>query len=121
MSAADKHPADNQTIDELWVAAAAAVGLTVERTTDAYASTDGQGTIAIGAAHTLDGDDSLAQLVLHELCHALVQGEENLRRPDWGLDNTSERDLDAEHACLRLQAHLADAHALRSLLCLGDG
>jgi hypothetical protein len=111
-----KHPLDNATIDELWIAAAAAVGLAVERTTDAYASTDGRGTITIGAAHTLDADDSLAQLVLHELCHALVQGEENLRTPDWGLDNTSERDLDREHACLRLQAHLADQHVLRGLL-----
>jgi hypothetical protein len=116
MSGADKHPADNPIIDELWIAAAAAVGLAVERTTDAYASTDGGGTISIGAADTLDADDSLAQLVLHELCHALVQGNENLRVPDWGLDNTSERDLDREHACLRLQAHLADQHVLRAML-----
>jgi len=115
MTGGDKHPLDNP-ITMVLDAAAAAVGLSVERTTDAYASTDGRGTITIGAAHTLDADDSLAQLVLHELCHALVQGKENLRVPDWGLDNTSDRDLDREHASLRLQAHLADQHVLRAML-----
>jgi Putative zinc- or iron-chelating domain len=112
----DKHPLDDEVLDELWIAAAARLGFRVERTTEAYASADGRGTVYVGTADTLDADDSVAQLVLHELCHALVQGEANLRLPDWGLDNTSERDLCAEHACLRLQAHLADQEALRALL-----
>jgi hypothetical protein len=112
----NRHPLDRPEIDRVWIRAAARLGFSVERTTEAYASSDGRGTITIGAAATLDPDDTLAQLVLHELCHALVQGEENLARPDWGLDNTSERDLPNEQACLRLQAHLADRHALRGLL-----
>jgi hypothetical protein len=113
---AERHPLDRPPIDEIWTRAAARLGFVVERTGEAYASTDGQGRILIGAPETLDADDSVAQLVFHELCHALVQGEGNLRVPDWGLDNTDDRHLPAEHACLRLQAHLADGHALRALM-----
>src|SRR2546423_5617751 len=116
MSAPGRHPLADEVFDQIWIAAPARLGFRVERTGEAYATTDGQGTIGIGAAETLDGDDSVAQLVLHELCHALVQGEESRAMRDWGLDNTSDRDLSAEHACLRLQAHLADRHALRALL-----
>jgi hypothetical protein len=116
MTTADRHALNDNDIERIWIQAAARVGFRVERTQDAYATSDGGGLVAIGADETLDRDDSVAQLVFHELCHALVQGEENLGRPDWGLDNTSDRDLVAEHACLRLQAHLADAHALRALM-----
>jgi len=116
MTPTQTHPLFEGPIEQIWIDAAARVGFAVQRTQDAYATTDGSGIIAIGASETLDRDDSLAQLVFHELCHALVQGPENLGAPDWGLDNTSERDLVNEHACLRLQAHLADAQALRPLM-----
>jgi Putative zinc- or iron-chelating domain len=116
MTTQQAHALQDIRIERIWIDAAARVGLTVQRTQDAYATTDGSGIIAIGADATLDADDSVAQLVFHELCHALVQGPDNLRVPDWGLDNTSERDLVCEHACLRLQAHLADAQALRPLM-----
>lgn len=116
MSTKPRHALHDSQIERIWIDAAARVGFRVERTHDAYASTDGNGVIAVGADETLDGDDSLAQLVFHEICHALVQGPENLGVADWGLDNTSDRDLVAEHACLRLQAHLADAQALRPLM-----
>ena len=56
----------------------------------------------------------LAQLILHELCHALVEGPGALNRPDWGLDNESARDVEREHACLRLQARLAQRQRLES-------
>lgn len=61
-------------LDELWLACAAEVGLRVRRTADAYASTDGRGTLSISTPEHLDADDCLAQMVFHELCHALVQG-----------------------------------------------
>jgi hypothetical protein len=109
-------PLDRPDVDRLWIEAARRIGFRVERTQDAYASTDGQGTILIGARETLDADDSLAQLVMHELCHALVQGETRWGLVDWGLDNTSARDDVREEACLRLQAHLAAAHGLRTLM-----
>src|SRR5688572_22860039 len=116
MTSQDRHALFDSRIERIWIDAAARVGLTVQRTQDAYATTDGSGVIAIGADETLDHDDSVAQLVFHELCHALVEGPENLHVPDWGLDNTSPRDLVNEHACLRLQVHLADARALRALM-----
>jgi hypothetical protein len=109
-------PLATDEIEALWTAAAARLGFRVVRTADAYATSDGHGTIAIGVAEVLDPDDAVAQLVFHELCHALTQGEDALRLPDWGLDNTGPRDVVREHACLRLQAHLADAHGLRALM-----
>jgi len=109
-------PLDAPELDQLWSGAAARCGFRVERGEAAYATTDGAGTIHIGARHTLDSDDSLAQLILHELCHGLVQGEASWQLPDWGLDNTSARDDVGEQACLRLQAELSDRHGLRQLM-----
>jgi len=103
-------------LDAIWLAVARAFGLRVERSDEVYASTDGEGTLTLGTRETLDPDDCLAQMIFHELCHALVQGEENLRVPDWGLDNLSERDVVREHACLRVQAKLASEYGLRGFL-----
>src|SRR3954454_11715389 len=100
-------------IDEIWMQAATRCGFHVIRSGAAYASSDGRGAITIGEPHTLDDDDSVAQLVLHEICHALVQGEERWSDPDWGLDNTTDHDDVREQACLRLQAHFAAAQGLR--------
>ena len=36
----------------------------------------------IGTADTLDADDSLAQMIFHELCHSLVQGEDSFARAE---------------------------------------
>lgn len=103
-------------LDAVWLAVARGVGLRVSRSSEVYASTDGEGGLVIGDRATLDPDDCLAQMIFHELCHAIVQGHENLARPDWGLDNESDRDFVREHACLRLQAALAGAYGLREVL-----
>lgn len=103
-------------LDRVWLTAAERVGLRVRRSPDAFASTDGRGGLIIGSVETLDPDDCLAQMIFHELCHSLVQGPESFERPDWGLDNESERDLVREHACLRLQAFLSRRHGLRAVL-----
>ena len=103
-------------LDQIWLTTAQRIGLTIERGDDVYASTDGRSTLRIGAAPTLDPDDSLAQMIFHELCHSLVEGPESFARPDWGLDNTGPRDEAREHACLRVQAHLAGRHGLRHVL-----
>ena len=102
-------------VDAIWLALASEIGWRVERSDQVYASTDGAGRVWLGTPDTLDADDCLAQMIFHELCHACVQGELG-RAPDWGLDNTSARDVPREHACLRLQATLADAHGLREVL-----
>jgi hypothetical protein len=97
----------------VWIACAERVGFRIERTPHAYASTDGRGTIFIGTDDILDPDDSLAQMILHELCHALVEGEAGERQVDWGLVGSGGRNPWREHACLRLQAYLADSVGLR--------
>lgn len=100
----------------IWTRCAEQIGFRIQRTADVYASTDGRGRILIGTDETLDPDDTLAQMILHELCHALVEGEEGEKQPDWGLDNTGNKHVWREHACLRLQAYLAGGVGLRDFL-----
>ena len=97
----------------IWLHCAEQVGFRVVRTPDAYASSDGRGTLLIATAEHFDPDDSLAQMIFHELCHALVEGEAGERALDWGLDNTRMGYPWREHACLRVQAWLADCVGLR--------
>ena len=87
-------------LDVVWLATARRLGLRVGRSSDCYAATDGTGALALGSADTLDADDCLAQMVLHEICHWLVQGPGAIAEPDWGLDNASSRDLAREFAAL---------------------
>ena len=94
-------PLATPDIDAIWRRAAERIGFTLARTRDAYATSDGAGAIAIGADDTLDDDDALAQLVFHELCHAITEGEGALLQPDWGLDNVPAHSV-REHACLRV-------------------
>lgn len=95
--------------------AARRIGLRIVRTRDAYASTDGIGTLAIGQDDLLDADDCLGQMIFHELCHSLVEGEQSFARSDWGLGNTNTDDDWREHACLRLQWVLTGRFGLRRL------
>jgi hypothetical protein len=102
-------------LDLVWLATAERLGFAVQRSEAVFAAYDGTGVMTLGAPASLDPDDSLAQLILHELCHSLVEGEAARARPDWGLDNVSEADLVREHACHRLQAALSDRYGLRVL------
>jgi len=101
-------------LDLVWTHAAAQMGIRIERSAEVNASWNGAGVLSIGTPETLDPDDSLAQMVLHEVCHALCEGPDCLGLPDWGLDNFNPAKRVHEHACLRLQAALADQHGLRS-------
>jgi hypothetical protein len=69
-----RSPLATPAIDEIWRRAAAR-SASLDAHDDAYATSDGRGGIAIGATDTLDDDDALAQLVFHELCHAITEGE----------------------------------------------
>lgn len=102
-------------LDRIWIEAAAELGVPVARGGEAYVHWDGRCLHLADDPH-LDADDTVAQLILHELCHALTQGEALRATPDWGLDNTSDDDAVAERACLRLQAHLLGGHGLRAFL-----
>ncbi len=99
-------------LDLIWIQTARSLGVEVERDASVFASWDGAGVLRIGTPETLDPDDSLAQMILHELCHLLVEGPEAIHLPDWGLENDPSKVIH-EHATLRLQAALADTAGLR--------
>lgn len=102
--------------DELWVRTAAELGFHIVRQSGAFVAYDGQGTIQVAPYGELDDDDLLAQIVLHEVCHHLIEGDSSRHAPDWGLDNTGRADEPRERAALRLQARWLDEHGLRDVL-----
>ena len=102
-------------VDSIWLTVASRIGFTVRRSPSVYASVR-EGVISVGEPGSLDPDDCLAQMVLHELCHSLIEGRRGLELTDWGLDNTTAKDEVREHACLRLQSSLADEYGLRDVL-----
>ena len=105
-------------LDLIWLRAAADLGLEVQRSAEAYASYDGKGTLTISVAADFDADDSLAQMIFHEICHWLVSGIRAKDLPDWGLSNTNNRDLIYEYACHLLQAALSTPFGLREFMAV---
>lgn len=103
-------------LDTIWTQTAQRLGLRIERGAQSYASCDGHGTLSISDPAGMDPDDSLAQMILHEICHSLVQGPQSFGWVDWGLDNMGAGDDEREQACLRLQAALLDPWGLRRIL-----
>jgi hypothetical protein len=103
-------------LEHLWTQCARRIGFEIVRTAEAYASYDGKGRILIATPDQFDPDDNLGQMIFHELCHALVQGDQGEKQVDWGLDNTRIGNPWREHACLRVQAWLADQYGLRGFL-----
>lgn len=103
-------------LDAIWIAAAERMGLKVQRGPDSYATTDGAGTLTLTESAGMDPDDCLAQMILHEICHFMVQGPASIGWVDWGLDNEGTIHTEFEHACLRLQAALLTPLGLRRAL-----
>lgn len=101
-------------LDLIWSSAAEKLGFRIARSTAVFASFDGRSTLTISGDSEFDADDNLAQMVFHELCHALVAGPDGRRLPDWGLENTDNRDVISEYATNRLQAFLSARHGLRA-------
>lgn len=99
----------------IWLATAARLGLRIVRRPDVYASSDGAGTIALGDAPSLDPDDTLAQMILHEICHWIVAGPVAIHEIDWGFPPTEELHW-LEWPTLRLQRALVAPHGLERLL-----
>jgi hypothetical protein len=102
-------------LDELWTAAARELDVPVMRGGDAYVHWDGR-TLHIAADEHLDDDDTLAQLILHEICHWMSEGADSRALADWGLDNTDDRDAARELSAVRLQAHILGGWGLRKVL-----
>lgn len=103
-------------VDEVWLRTADRLGMTVARSDEVFASWDGVSELTISTPAGFDPDDCLAQMIFHELCHALVQGPGGRAQRDWGLENIDDRDLVREYACHRLQAALLDPWGLREVL-----
>ena len=97
----------------VWTELSKQLGFDIVRDPKVFAAFDGVRVLRIGTPETLDPDDSLGQMVLHELCHALVEGPEAMRTPDWGLDFDNPSHRAHEFATLRLQASFADHVAMR--------
>jgi hypothetical protein len=105
-------------VDLIWLRAATDLGLKIHRSAEAYAAYDGNGKLTIADASHFDADDSLAQMIFHEICHWLVAGIRAKDLPDWGLCNTDDRDLVYEYACHRLQAALSFPFGLREFMAV---
>lgn len=102
-------------LDLVWIATAKRLGLTIRRNPRIFSATDGRGILELGPLDTLDPDDSTAQMIFHEFCHWITNGVETFHERDWGFALDAELDW-REHACLRLQAALADEFGLRHIL-----
>jgi len=100
----------------IWLATARRLGLHIRRDPAVYSMTDGTGLLALAPRQDLDADDTLPQQVLHEVSHWVVNGVETYAERDWGYELDVPLDDPREHACLRIQCWLADAHGLRGLL-----
>ena len=105
-------------VDLIWIRAAADLELNIERSADAFASYDGNGTLTIADDSYLDADDCLAQMIFHEICHWIVAGKHGKHLADWGLSNTDESDLVLEYATHRLQASLSAPYGLREFMAV---
>lgn len=102
-------------LDVIWLATARRLGFTVRRSPHVYATHDGRGTLTLTTPDGFDPDDTVAQMVLHEVCHWIVNGRETFHVPDWGFALDWDEDW-RELSCQRLQAALADRHGLRRVL-----
>lgn len=102
-------------VEVVWLVTARRLGLHVRRDPTIFSRTDGQGLLALGPRETLDADDCLAQMIFHELCHWIVNGLDSFHVRDWGFPLDDDIDY-REHACLRLQAWLADSVGLRGMM-----
>jgi hypothetical protein len=105
-------------LDLIWLACARELDIDVVRSGEVYACFDGERVLTLSSHEHFDADDSLAQLIFHELCHALVAGERGQGQVDWGMENVDARDLTQEHACHRVQSALADRHGLRDFFAV---
>lgn len=104
------------TLDDRWLRLVDKSGLRAVRDRSCFVSYDGAGTLLIAPADDLDADDTVAALVLHELCHRAVRGDAGATQPDWGLVYEAPEHIADEHAALRLQRWLAGSVGLADVL-----
>ena len=105
-------------LELIWLRCVERLGWRLERSSEVFASWDGHGTLTLSDQANMDPDDTLAQLIFHEVCHALVEGPNGWAQPDWGLENIDARHLVNELACHRAQAALSTPYGLRGFLAV---
>lgn len=103
-------------LDLIWLKCAGDFGMNIERSHEVFASWNGHDTLTLGLADTLDADDCLAQMVLHECCHAIAEGPESWHKVDWGLRMDRPEQRIRELVCLRIQAAITRPFGLTDML-----
>ncbi len=103
-------------VDAQWFGLLVQAGLSVHRDSTCFVAYDGAGNLTIAPDADFDEDDTVAALVLHEICHHAVRGDAGRYQRDWGLTYASAADTSDEHAALRLQRWLAESVGLGELL-----
>lgn len=94
-----------------------AVGLQLERRSGLWVAwLADRRSVVVAPDDELDADDCLLQIVLHECCHWMVEGESAAASDDWGLDNLSDRHDWREHAALLLQCRILEPVGLADVL-----
>lgn len=102
-------------LELVWLATAKRLGFVVRRHPDVFSMSEGDGIIWLSVREHLDPDDTPAQMLLHEICHWITNGEHTRHTRDWDFEVDGPPDP-REHAGLRLQASLADSVGLRHML-----
>lgn len=106
-----------RSLDDAWLGFLHQLGGTLVRSDDCFVSWLGdRQQLLVANEPDLDADDTLAQIILHELCHHLIQGPDSWHEDDWGLNNMTDDDLPNEHAALRVQAALLSTPLQRQYL-----
>lgn len=106
-----------RTLDAAWTGFLTKRGARIERTDECFVAWLGAShTLLIAHDDDLDADDTLAQIILHELCHHLVEGDESWDQDDWGLNNQTDDHLYREYAALRLQSAILATPRMRAFL-----
>lgn len=106
-----------RTLDDAWIGLLHQLGARLHRTDECFVAWLGdEHTLSVAHDQDLDDDDTLAQIILHELCHHWVEGPQSWNQDDWGLNNQTDDDLAREYAALRLQAAVLSTTNLRTYL-----
>jgi len=102
-------------LEVIWLSTATRLGLHIRRDPHVFSMTDGTGLLSLSTRDDLDADDTLAQMLFHEICHWVINGVETFQERDWGFPLDEHLDV-REFATLRLQAWWADTVGLRGML-----
>lgn len=106
-----------RSLDAKWIAFLESLGGQLQRSDDCFVSwLADDARLLVANEPDLDPDDTLAQIILHELCHHLIEGADSWHEDDWGLNNSTDDDLPNEYAALRLQAALLSTPLQRQYL-----